>query len=295
MRFARLFALFLAIYNHSSYAWWDAGHKLVAQIALEQLDSSTRAHLNHLSTTLKKDYPMTHLATWPDEIRKDAINVYTHWHYIDIPYSSDQSPTKMSIDTDNALWALGQLDSILLSPRVKPSERARFTSLLIHIVGDLHQPLHCISRANAALPEGDSGGNLFFVLDPNSNHQRITLHALWDSNLGLFNTLNDERIGVMAHDLMSRYPKESFTAEELNAPPSTWAQEGYQLAIDWVYRTAEEEIPSAYYQKKSRELINQRITLAGYRLALLVQKYAVQQQVIADDLSIKVAKRSKLR
>ncbi|WP_058535498.1 S1/P1 nuclease [Legionella saoudiensis] len=263
-----LMLLGLFIYSLNSFAWWDSGHRLIALIAYNNLDSESQRTFNELTQALQRDYPKANLATWPDAIRKHAIEAYTHWHYIDTPYSSDGSATDVSVDTDNAVWALGQINQTLRNKEVPLSERARFTSFLIHITGDLHQPLHAISRSNKALPQGDQGGNLFWVKDPHHPESLITLHALWDSDFGLFRSLSEEQLQRMAQEISSAYPRDSFSPQELNAPPQIWAQESYSLAKNWVYSTLEKEVPSLEYQKQSQELIKQRIALAGYRLAL---------------------------
>ena len=118
----------------------DAGHKLVAEIAFAHLDTHGQDQVKLLFDKLQNDYPElkqeSDIAIWPDLIRKQSIDVYTHWHYINIPYSSDHTQSTLIEDTDNALWALKQIEKILSNPQVKISERSRFTSLLIHIVGD---------------------------------------------------------------------------------------------------------------------------------------------------------------
>ncbi|MDR3501331.1 MAG: S1/P1 nuclease [Legionella sp.] len=266
----RLMLLGCFVCSFNTFAWWDSGHRLVALIAYNNLDSESQRKFNELTQTLRRDYPKANLATWPDAIRKHSIEAYTHWHYIDTAYSSDGSATEVSVDTDNAVWALAQINRVLLDKNVPSSERARFTSFLVHITGDLHQPLHAISRSNKELPQGDEGGNLFWVKDPMHQESLITLHALWDSNFGLFKDLSEEQIQRIAEEITSAYPRDYFSNQELNALPAVWAQESYSLAKNWVYATIEKEVPSLEYQKQSQELIKQRIALAGYRLALLL-------------------------
>jgi len=52
--------------------------------------------------------------------------------------------------------------------------------LLIHYLGDIHQPLHCSTRVDSAFPQGDKGGNEFAI--PN-HYESEDLHAVWDSVL----------------------------------------------------------------------------------------------------------------
>lgn len=272
-----LFFVSALIYSYCSFAWWDAGHKLVAEIAYQQLDHHSQTELVQLYEVMHRDYPeLTQpidLAIWPDLIRKQTVDAYTHWHYIDTPYQSDETTSTLTLDTDNALWALQQINTTLLSDKTKLIERARFTAFLIHIVGDLHQPLHTISRISKEHPEGDMGGNLFLVIDPKHEESLISLHSLWDSNFGLFKRMSDQEIQQLAQEIIARYPKNHFSDQELNASASVWTNESYELAKNWVYTTAEHQKPSMAYQERSQEMIHQRIAIAGYRLARLLEQY----------------------
>ena len=73
-------------------------------------------------------------------------------------------------------------------------DRAVALSWIIHLVGDLHQPLHCASRFNADFPDGDQGGNLF-VIQPSDSVRQIKLHAFWDAALG-----SSKSVSTIGHD-----------------------------------------------------------------------------------------------
>lgn len=55
--------------------------------------------------------------------------------------------------------------------------------LLIHYVGDIHQPMHAVNRYTPEFPDGDAGGNLFNVTYSQTIHE---LHGLWDSGIGKY-------------------------------------------------------------------------------------------------------------
>ena len=81
-------------------------------------------------------------------------------HYIDIPFSSDGTALP-AIDHTNAVWGINHAISILNSNKSNAGDKKLALRLLIHVVGDIHQPLHAVTRVSSQLPEGDLGGNLF--------------------------------------------------------------------------------------------------------------------------------------
>lgn len=110
--------------------------------------------------------------------------------------------------------------------------------LLIHYVGDIHQPLHTVTRYTQDMPQGDRGGNSF----PLEKHGSVDeLHALWDSAVDQYKTdyalpLSDyhwNKLGNISETLRTTYPQSSF--DELNNDYTTWSAEGYKIAKDFVY------------------------------------------------------------
>ena len=114
------------------------------------------------------------MGPWPDTLRGQKIELYTRWHYTNLAFSADGTPLKNTVDTDNAVWAINHLLPIIGNTKANRFERARSLAFLVHIVGDLHQPLHSITRISAAHPEGDHGGNLYFIKYPAVKPQKIT-------------------------------------------------------------------------------------------------------------------------
>ena len=139
-----------------------------------------------------------------------------NWHYIDVPFSPDGTPLKPPQSPN----ALEQLQRILknLGPADLP--------WLIHLTGDVHQPLHCTSRFLRAQPDGDEGGNLDFVkLDGN---QGRNLHALWDDILGT--DTSDAFVNAMAAGIAAEYIEQHGAHPRLTRDPKKWIDEGFQLA-----------------------------------------------------------------
>src|SRR5437867_10194609 len=122
-------------------------------------------------------------STWPAEIRRHG-NQYDHpqWHYANYPLKPPAFPVEPGPSpNDDILYGIGQCEKILADAKAPAQERAVYLSWLIHLIGDLHQPLHCASLMNETYPAGDKGGNDFYIKPATKG---IKLHSVWDGLLG---------------------------------------------------------------------------------------------------------------
>lgn len=145
--------------------------------------------------------------------------------------------------------------------------------LLIHYVGDVHQPLHASTRVDHEHPAGDRGGNDF----PLPSLDKIKeLHAVWDSVLYEFEgyanlPFSDDdwtKHKDTATSLLAKYSVTDVDAKNLD--PKVWAHESYEISKDLVYTAKENEALSDDYRKEARTTAEKRIVLAGHRLANLI-------------------------
>jgi hypothetical protein len=171
-------------------------------------------------------------STWPDEIRRHVIRYdHPHWHYIDYPlkpptFAFEPQPNP----DDDALFGIEESEKVLGNRAASVEECAVALSWLIHLVGDIHQPLHCASLFTDAYPGGDRGGNEFFVMPPSRG---IKLHSFWD---GLLGTSAKMRPQVSyAIQLQREHPRRSLAELKTHHIPKQWSLESWQLAIQKVY------------------------------------------------------------
>jgi hypothetical protein len=237
-------------------------------------------------------------ATWPDQARRFArvrsavardalIARYHHgsWHYINLPIylrSSDQrqlhqrtpsmrwspglDPAKLNI-----VQALEMFSTTWCDPHQTDAEHALALSWLLHLIGDLQQPLH--TTALYSVPEfihGDRGGNDIAVVGGTN------LHALWDGALG------DERRHQRLITMARQYGRVEVVDSAVNF--QRWAKEGRTLAAAVVYTTdvrnavatATRAAPPRVslgrdYRAEMRTTAQARIGLAGHRLAAVIE------------------------
>jgi hypothetical protein len=247
------------------------------------------------------------MARWADDV-KFTPNDRTTWHTARWAIVADDAPPEARAAAaarngevaGDALEALRLNAHMLANPESPPSERARALGWVMHIVGDLHQPMHVSDLFSADFPNGNSAATTSYVGDPLGT--TIPLHILWDSNVLRTPTL--EAVSAHALEFVQRHPRSSFP--ELENPSETpeafteWARESHQIAVDWAFDietipdpnlgqdidqlTANmvkfilegispvDEAPDTpdEYWERLQLTSERRITLAGYRIADLI-------------------------
>ncbi len=252
------------------------GHRITAQIAYDELDAETRIEVDRLLRIPVAGEPgiddFVAASLWMDEIRSKGWRAFDHWHYTNLPFNDDGLSAVPSADPHGVVWAIQQAASTLANPKAGEAQKAWALRMLLHLVGDIHQPLHCVSRYSLDLPRGDRGGNLFLLAD----EKNPNLHRLWDGMAGLFSASRTQRgrgssIRYLADELRQRLPRTSLAPQHLN-DPEAWARESFSLALEVVYQGLEPGgKPSQEYLESARRAIERRLVQGGYRLADLLE------------------------
>jgi hypothetical protein len=290
MRPLRDFAVMLLVIAVPLQAWNATGHRIVGAIAYDHLTPKARSRVDEL---LKQHPDLTALpardaflaaSVWPDAIKGDNrfyddtranvqptpllpdfakvgfVNMarHTNWHYIDLPFSPDGTPLEPS-PSPNALIELQRI--------LKDANLSVFDlPWLVHLTGDVHQPLHCTSRFTKSNPHGDQGGNLVFV-NPGRN-----LHAVWDDLAGTDTT--DAYVNRYAAEITAEFVKTNGKRPHLSKDPKKWVDEGFDLAKREVYtfgpETGSREHPLPLppgYEEGAQRVARIQLAKAGFRLA----------------------------
>ncbi|TAL62401.1 MAG: nuclease [Legionella sp.] len=255
----------------SAYSWNATGHKLVAQIAYDNLTPEAKKLCNQYNRALNKFSRSGNFvvaATWLDAIRAKDIHWFDSLHYIDIPFSKDDTPLPPVPET-NALLGIKHAMEVLKSPKASPNDKGLSLRVLTHVVGDIHQPLHTVSQITNALPKGDLGGNLFLL---GKNPIGTNLHQYWDNGGGiLIGQSKKFQIKNKAKQLEQKWP--CAIVNKLNSPEK-WVDASHEIALHAVYTLNPGAIPSKNYQLTAQNLTQKQIVLAGCRLASLLNSLA---------------------
>jgi hypothetical protein len=279
----------------AALGWTGAGHQVIAAEAYRTLPASRqkkaaqllqahpqyerwKAALSQEAGGPDKDLELfMRASTWADEVRRrDTQYNHPKWHYIDYPLRPSKFPVLPDASpSDNILSGIDQCEKVLSDRKASPEQRAVSLAWLIHLIGDLHQPLHCESLFTAAYPVGDKGGNNFFVRPA---EQGISLHHLWDGLLGTSGK-PQSRLNY-AIGIQTRFPRKSLKELRKATSPKEWSLESRSVAIDKAYlrgklqgSTSPEAAPSLPrgYSKEAKAVAERQGALAGYRLADEIQ------------------------
>jgi len=186
---------------------------------------------------------------------------HRYWHFVNTPFSPDQTPLP-EIPTPNAQTQIVAFRAVLASSQ--PDELKSYDLVwLVHLIGDVHQPLHAVTRFTKSYPKGDAGGNLVKL-----DCSKCELHAFWDDLLGTANGLNST---VKA---AKKLPTADVTLAA-KADEKDWIAESFQAAQQTVYTTpiAAGDGPftlTPQYKTNAAALAKKRVALAGARLANLL-------------------------
>jgi hypothetical protein len=266
------------------FGWGDVSHMVIAQIAYEQLNNKARVNVDKLIRKIRfrdKTYNFLTAACWMDDLRDDShYNELKKWHYINKPYFEGIPPRVIFPESNNVLSRTRWNIKTLKAGMGYDQRRAEVLGYLLHLVGDIHQPLHNITRYTRIYNDanGDSGGNEFKII---LEGQRIdNLHAYWDEAAGLFNfdrfdcqldSSRQKRIQKYADEIRSAYPPTQ-QQDWKGGDPGHWVEESYDLAKTVAYTTPEGQPLTHAYTIKVQSIVRQRIALAGYRLAELLNE-----------------------
>jgi hypothetical protein len=209
-----------------------------------------------------------HAANWADYIKRSRPETKP-WHFVDLPYDPESTGSVPALPgSPNAISQLAALRQGL-GETDDPAEQLDPLRFIMHIVGDLHQPLHCITRITPDFPapQGDRGGNDFKLRGPYHN-----LHSLWDDSVNL--QLPDSAESL-ADEIVTRHPRASLAREIGLRDPEGWAREGFAIAVKRGYGPLEKAAddrptPSNRYLRAACEIGQRQAALGGYRLADLL-------------------------
>jgi hypothetical protein len=199
--------------------------------------------------------------TADNNIGYDDLARHKYWHFVDMPFSNDGT-TLIPAPTSNAQARIEAFRAVLAS-NSPDALKSYDLSWLLHLVGDVHQPLHCVARFTQAQPQGDDGGNGVELIGTPSN-----LHSFWDGILG---GGADTAPGPALTLALGLPAAPSAASADLNV--QHWIDSGVSDAKAVVYKNPPigpgigPFTITASYRSNARTLARKRMALAGARLA----------------------------
>lgn len=240
-----------------AFAWGAQGHEVVAKVAWQRLTPLARQEVSRL-LALEPDQTLESIATWADEHRSPATGV---WHYINFPRASCSYDAERDCSGGRCVVAAIAHQATIFASRASDVDRLKALKYLVHLVGDVHQPLH-------AGYQDDRGGNRFQLRA--WMHAR-NLHAVWDS--GLLRKLDLDNDAVAA--LLERIPVQA-QAQALDLNPVQMAQESCRIVAQTGFYP--DAGVNAAYTQRFTPVLKQRLALAAARLAAMINAGVAQSQ-----------------
>jgi hypothetical protein len=234
-------------------------------------------------------------ATWPDEIKQSGsgyqndsdtpptdgsawtntgygdLKQHKYWHFIDVPFTQDGTAPLAAIPSPNAETQIAIFRQTLTSSSKDPLKSYDLVWLL-HLVGDVHQPLHATTRISAGELNGDNGGNNEKVDATAVGNSTKKLHSLWDSLPGDAPNPGAALTMAIAYG-QALAPADPVLAKKMDA--SDWINESFSIAETSVYSAPIGAgdgpfVITPEYMDKAKKIAAERVALAGQRLANII-------------------------
>jgi len=240
-----------------SFGWGMLGHRIVGQIAESYLTPKARVAVQKILGT--ESIAMS--SNWADFIKSDSsYNYLSSWHYVDIDSGLTKSEVKKYLQKDTATDLYTKLNFVitqLKNKQLSTDKKKMYLKLLIHFVGDAHQPLH-VGHLQ------DQGGNkikLTWFGAPTN------FHRMWDDELIDYQQLSyTEYTNVINHTTAKQ------RAAWQKQPISDWIIESYEVAQQLYTDIQPDQKLSYRYNFDHIQILNERLLRGGVRLAGLLNE-----------------------
>jgi S1/P1 Nuclease len=275
----------------TAHAWGDEGHEIIGRIAEQYLDptvlAKVRAILANDNTHLTADTTIEQEATWADRFRdqdregsRRHYNETWQWHFVDLELSGPdlryacfgEPPLKGRLASqgpaaDCIVDKINEFLAELGNPATSDSERVLALQFVLHLVGDVHQPLH-------ASDYNDRGGNSRTVTVPDMGIAPNNLHHYWDTE---FVTLLGPDESTVAQQLTSRITPAQ-RARWSAGTAADWATESFDIARLHAYGLLPPPLTDRHYNlpasyvTDATAVVAEQLSKAGVRLAFVLNE-----------------------
>jgi hypothetical protein len=307
--------LILALLLPQSVLAWNAtGHQLVAAIAWDNMTPTARRNVIALLQAAPRDACLLDMfpndsrsmevrqreffmktSIWADIVRprdddtRACVRFHrANWHYINYFWEGVSGATGEDAPQDREDIDIPEVNIVERLKLFRPfascatsqEERATTLAWIVHMAGDIHQPLHTTARVTSRRneQEGDQGGNLFKLGRSNNSP---SLHSFWD---GIINSSIQRQPDEVNNDLAylnrvadritRKHPRSEMNSRLRSGDFEAWSREGFETIKRSVYPRdlRRGQMPSDSYRARALATSEEAIALGGYRLADLLNQ-----------------------
>ncbi len=207
--------IFFFCLSFQSIAWGMLGHRIVGEIADSYLSKKAKKEIYKILGT--ESIAMS--SNWADFIKSDPAYGYLYnWHFINFNSGLSQLQFQSYLDTDTATDAYTRINFMVAELKKKDlpqDKKILYLRMLIHVVGDIHQPMH-VGRLE------DLGGNKIRVL---WFRDSANLHQVWDDRL-----INHQQLSYTEYATAINHTSKQQVSQWQAEPLGSWLFQSYQLA-----------------------------------------------------------------
>lgn len=250
-----LLCLLLFMVSYSSIAWWGlTGHRVVGEIAQSYLSAKARKAIKEIMG----DESLAMAANWGDFVKSDSnYNYLNSWHYNNLKAGMTYNELEAQLLSDTGANLFARTNFLIAQLKNKELDKEKklvYLRLLIHFIGDMHQPLHVGGRAE------NLGGNRIRV---HWFNEATNIHTVWDERLLEFQQLSyTEWAKAINHTTKKQ------RNEWQQQPMVAWCFESYQIAQEIYAGITQTDQKLGYnYNFEHIDEVNQRLLRGGVRLA----------------------------
>lgn len=249
--FLILVCFLLVATSTNAYDWGKKGHRVTGAIAEKYLTKKTKKAI----ADLLDGQSLAFVSTYGDEIKSDrAYREFGPWHYVNVPFDSTYEEHPKS-DRGDIIMGIEKCVSVLEDKNATKDNKAFYLRLLVHFIGDLHQPLH------VGIGE-DKGGNDFQVrwFDEGTN-----LHSVWDTKMIESYGMSYTELADNAEELSKRQLEALQSGSVLD-----WMEDSRNLVKDIYANTESGEKLGYRYMYDYFTILRGQLQKGGVRLAQLL-------------------------
>lgn len=299
----------MTIIPKSGMCWDKYGHMLIAEVAYEKLSKPAKSRIDHYLSVLQNDphiagledkykpYNAVTIGAWMDDMRLSKVDTgsghtseFNPWHYVDLPdqttkaelmsqFNNDAEPNVYNAIVNHCLKTLNDQSA-------SDADKARMYGMLVHLVADIHQPMHATARQKGATEYPIKPLPNF---DPSSPWHMDNLHAYWDNayrydieddklvltctNLDMPRNQQPDlaELKKVTRDILGGYmPRNKQSIKDLD--PADWVLESLELARTKAFPKDNQAVLGNEFIRQSHDIACERMALAGCRLAELLNE-----------------------
>lgn len=246
-----LLGILILIASSHAYGWGQTGHRVTGRVADQYLNKKAKKELDRILS----GQSLAMASTWMDEIRSDSTYDYAiDWHWVTIQSGESYEQSKKNKNGD-VIQTIERIITELKSKKLNSQQEAEAVKMLIHLIGDIHQPLH-VGGGN------DRGGNdvkiMWFRVDSN-------LHRVWDQDM-----IDDTRLSYTEFAESLEKPGDIKLKEWQKSSARDWANESisYRKQV-YDYKNGKLSYEYSYHHL---HIVRTRLLQAGIRIAAVLNE-----------------------